>query len=66
MNGAGAYGKEFKDILIEVEVIDGFGSLKVLSVEELAMSYRKCTIPKNYIFLSGLFKTSKEAHQKSK
>ena len=61
---AGAYGKEFKDILIEVEVIDGCGSLQVLSVEELAMSYRKCTIPKNYIFLSGLFKTSKEATSK--
>ena len=61
---AGAYGKEFKDILIEVEVIDDCGSLKVLSVEELAMSYRKCELPKNYIFLSGLFKTSKEAPPK--
>jgi len=61
---AGAYGKEFKDILIEVEVIDGCGSSKVLSVEELAMSYRNCSVPKNYIFLSGLFKTSKDIPSK--
>ena len=56
---AGAYGKEFKDILIEAEVIDNTGNIKVLSLEEMAMSYRHCGVPKDYIFLSGLFKTGK-------
>ena len=57
---AGAYGKEVKDILIEAEVIDGNGNFKVLSLEEMEMSYRHCGVPKDYIFLSGLFKTGKE------
>ena len=57
---AGAYGKEVKDILIEAEVIDSTGNFKVLSLEEMEMSYRHCGVPKDYIFLSGLFKTGKE------
>ena len=57
---AGAYGKEVKDILIEAEVIDGNGNFKVLSLEEMEMSYRQCGVPKDYIFLSGLFKTDKD------
>ena len=56
---AGAYGKEVKDILIEAEVIDGNGNFKVLSLEEMEMSYRHCEVPKDYIFLSGLFKVGK-------
>ena len=56
---AGAYGKEVKDILIEAEVIDNTGNIKVLSLEEMAMSYRHCGVPKDYIFLSGLFKAGK-------
>jgi len=56
---AGAYGKEVKDILIEAEVIDGNGNFKVLSLEEMEMSYRHCEVPKDYIFLSGLFKAGK-------
>ena len=57
---AGAYGKEVKDILIEAEVIDNTGNIKVLSLEEMAMSYRHCGVPNDYIFLSGLFKTAKD------
>ena len=57
---AGAYGKEVKDILIEAEVIDSTGNFKVLSLEEMEMSYRHCGVAKDYIFLSGLFKTGKE------
>ena len=56
---AGAYGKEVKDILIEAEVIDNTGNIKVLSLEDMAMSYRHCGVPKDYIFLSGLFKAGK-------
>ena len=57
---AGAYGKEVKDILIEAEVIDSKGNFKVLSLEEMEMSYRHCGVPKDYIFLSGLFKTGRD------
>ena len=57
---AGAHGKEIKDILIEAEVIDSTGNFKVLSLEEMEMSYRHCGVPKDYIFLSGLFKTGRD------
>ena len=57
---AGAHGKEIKDILIEAEVIDSTGNFKVLSLEEMEMSYRHCGVPKDYIFLSGLFKTNED------
>ena len=57
---AGAYGKEVKDILIEAEVVDSTGNFKVLSLEEMEMSYRYCGVPKDYIFLSGLFKTVRD------
>ena len=58
---AGAYGKEVRDILIEAEVVDNTGNFKVLSLEEMEMSYRHCGVPKDYIFLSGLFKTGRDA-----
>ena len=57
---AGAYGKEVKEILIEAEVVDSTGNFKVLSLEDMEMSYRHCGVTKDYIFLSGLFKTGKE------
>ena len=57
---AGAYGKEVKDILIEAEVVDSTGNFKVLSLEEMEMSYRHCGVPKDYIFLSGLFKIARD------
>ena len=57
---AGAYGKEVRDILIEAEVVDSTGNFKVLSLEEMEMSYRHCGVPKDYIFLSGLFKIGRD------
>ena len=57
---AGAYGTEVRDILIEAEVVDSTGNFKVLSLEEMEMSYRHCGVPKDYIFLSGLFKTGRD------
>lgn len=50
---AGAYGGEMKDILSTVTVIDTNGNEKVLSVEELDLSYRHSCIPeKEYIVTS--------------
>ena len=45
---AGAHGKEIKDILIEAEVIDSTGNFKVLSLEEMEMSYRHCEFKRLY------------------
>ena len=53
---AGSYGSEFKDILIEAEIMDPFGNVHVLSVDEVGFKYRQCSVDSNWIFLSALFK----------
>jgi UDP-N-acetylmuramate dehydrogenase len=53
---AGSYGSEFKDILIEAEIMDPCGNVHVLSVDELGLKYRQCSVENDWIFLSALFK----------
>lgn len=57
---AGAYGGEIKDILLEVEVLTKELETKILSVEELAFSYRHSIIPeKEYIVLCATLQLEK-------
>lgn len=50
---AGAYGGEMKDILTDAEVLTPDGEIKILSLEELDLSYRhSCIFEKDYIVLS--------------
>lgn len=52
---AGAYGEEMKDILREVTVLTPEGEEKVLSTEELDLSYRHSCIPENqYLVLEAV------------
>lgn len=44
---AGAYGGEMKDIIESAVVLDGDGAEIELSVEELALGYRRSCIPQN-------------------
>lgn len=51
---AGAYGGEMKDVLVEVKVLDEHGEEKVLSLEELDLSYRhSCILENNYIVVEA-------------
>jgi UDP-N-acetylmuramate dehydrogenase len=50
---AGAYGSEFKDILIEAEAIDQKGTTHRIAVEDMGMGYRHCDLPGDWIFTSG-------------
>ena len=53
---AGAYGGEIKDVLTEVEVLTQDLAFRVLSADELALSYRHSIIPeKQYIVVSATF-----------
>ena len=50
---AGAYGGEMKDILTDAEVLTPDGEIKILSLEELDLSYRhSCIFDEDYIVLS--------------
>ena len=52
---AGAYGREFKDILVEAVALTRTGARVVLSNAEMGFSYRKSDVKADLIFIEGLF-----------
>ena len=55
---SGAFGCEFKDVLIDVKAINHNGEYKLFSNTDLKMDYRKIGLNNKWIFLSARFKTS--------
>jgi len=53
---AGAYGAEFKDVVIAAEAIDPAGAPQRLEGADLGFSYRHCRLPENWIFVSARLK----------
>jgi UDP-N-acetylmuramate dehydrogenase len=51
---AGAYGKEFKDIVIEATALDRDGNIRTLTVEECGFAYRHSDLPDDWIFLGAV------------
>ena len=58
---SGAFGSEFKDVLIDVKAINHNGECKIFSNEDLKMEYRKIGLKDEWIFLSARFKTSTDS-----
>ena len=57
---AGAYGGEFKDILVSAKVIDDEGIIRELSADELELGYRTSIVAKsNMIVLEATLKLRK-------
>lgn len=52
---AGAYGREFKDTLVEAVALTRTGGRVVLSNAEMGFSYRKAAVSPDLIFIEGLF-----------
>lgn len=50
---AGAYGREFKDIVVEVEALDRDGVRHVLKPEQLGFAYRHSNLPADWSVLSA-------------
>ena len=61
---SGCYGKEFKDILLSVQVIDRRGIIKTIPSNYINFSYRSSNLDKNFIFLSASFKGEKKKFSK--
>jgi len=53
---AGAYGREFKDVLISADAIDRGGGLRRLSVPEMGLSYRHSEVDPSWIFVAARFR----------
>ncbi|MDP9126699.1 MAG: UDP-N-acetylmuramate dehydrogenase [Pseudomonadota bacterium] len=50
---AGAYGSEFKDIVVEVRVVERTGTRKTLSRDQVGFSYRHSNVPDDTIFVAA-------------
>ena len=63
---SGAFGTEFKDVLIDVKAINHDGKYKIFSNKDLKMKYRKIELENEWIFLSARFKTSLSTNESIK
>jgi UDP-N-acetylmuramate dehydrogenase len=52
---AGAYGREFKDVLIEAETLDRAGHRRRWTPAEMGLAYRHCGVPEDHIFIAARF-----------
>ena len=55
---AGAYGSEFKDVLIAAEAIDRSGAKHRVSPTELGLSYRHSDAPADWVFTRAIFRAA--------
>jgi UDP-N-acetylmuramate dehydrogenase len=52
---AGAYGREFKDVLLSAEALDASGRKHELTPAQMGLSYRHCGVPEDWIFIGARF-----------
>jgi UDP-N-acetylmuramate dehydrogenase len=61
---AGCFDKEFKDILISIQVIDKEGRVFTIPANKVIFKYRNNDLPDDLIFLSASFKGEKKSKDK--
>ena len=57
---SGCFDKEFKDILISIQLTDFNGIVRSIPAKKINFNYRSIKLPKNLIFLSATFKGKKK------
>ena len=60
---SGCFGREFKDILISVQAAKKTGEIITIPSKDIIFSYRKCSLPKDLIFLSASFRGVKKSKE---
>ena len=58
---SGCFNREFKDILVSLQIVDYDGQIKSIPAKEINFKYRNTNLPKNIIFLSATFKGYKKS-----
>ena len=61
---SGCFGTEFKDVLLSVQVMDFNGRVYTINKKNIKFGYRQTDLPKDLIFLSASFKTTKKDKKK--
>ena len=56
---AGAYGREMKDVIATVSLLDAAGSKKTLTAAEITFNYRRTVLPEQAIITGAEFKLAK-------
>lgn len=57
---AGAYGTEFKDVLLSFKALDRNGNLIEFKSNEVEFEYRNCQLPADLIFIEATFVTEND------
>ena len=57
---AGCFNKEFKDILVSIQVIDRSGKVATIPADKITFKYRNVDLSDDLMFLSASFKGNKE------
>ena len=52
---AGAHGRETREVLVEARAADRSGSIHVLPLDAMGLTYRHCSVPPDFIFTEALF-----------
>ena len=63
---SGCFKKEFKDILISIQLVDFKGLVRSIPANKINFNYRSIELPKDLIFLSATLKEKKNSEQISK
>ncbi len=56
---SGCFDREFKDVLISLQIIDYNGKVKTIPADKINFKYRSTNLPQDIIFLSATFKGNK-------
>ena len=59
---SGCFEKEFKDILLSIQLVDFNGNVKSIPAKNITFNYRSIELPQDLIFLSATFKGKKKNH----
>jgi UDP-N-acetylmuramate dehydrogenase len=59
---AGAYGSEFKDVLVSAEAVDRNGMIHRASAADLGFTYRRSAAPPDWIFTGAVFRGTPGDH----
>ena len=57
---SGCFEKEFKDVLVSIQLVDFKGVVKSVPANKINFNYRSIELPKNLIFLSATLKGKKK------
>ena len=60
---AGAYGRELCDVIVSAEAVGSDGRQRIFDVSELGLSYRECSVPEGWIFVSATLRGVTDARR---